>query len=84
MTIDSLVHSNPTSPSNSSSGRRRVLKRPSIDVYFLQSEVQQRRDSGSWNRGVKRYRRDSDDGGGGGGGGTSSAQQARSTKRVYP
>lgn len=49
-----------------------MLKRPSIDVYFLQSEVQQRRDSGSWNRGNKRYR-DSDDGGG---------QQARS-KRVY-
>jgi hypothetical protein len=50
-----------------------VLKRPSIDVYFLQSEVQQRRDSGSWNRGIKRYR-DSDDGG--------TAQQARS-RRVY-
>jgi len=73
MTMDSLVHSNPTSPTNTS-GRRRVLKRPSIDVYFLESEVQQRRDSGSWNRGIKRYR-DSDDGGGG-------AQQARS-KRVY-
>ena len=72
MTIDSLVHSNPTSPTNTSSGRRRVLKRPSIDVYFLQSEVQQRRDSGSWNRGIKRFR-ESDDG---------NTQQARS-KRVY-
>lgn len=72
MTIDSLVHSNPTSPTNTS-GRRRVLKRPSIDLYFLQSEVQQRRDSGSWNRGIKRYR-DSDDGG---------AQQAARSKRVY-
>ena len=71
MTIDSLVHSNPTTPNGKSSGRRRVLKRPSIDVYFLQSDVQQRRDSGSWNRGNKRYR-DVDDGG----------QQARS-KRVY-
>ena len=80
MTIDSLVHSNPTTPTNgnsssttssSSGGRRRVFKRPSIDVYFLQSEVQQRRDSESWNRGNKRYR-DLDDGG----------QQARS-KRVY-
>jgi hypothetical protein len=83
MTIDSLVHSNPTSPSNSSpAGRRRVLKRPSIDVYFLQSEVQQRRDSGSWNRGVKRYRRDSDEGGGGTSSSSSGALQARSTKRV--
>ena len=73
MTIDSLVNSNPTSPTNTSSGRRRVLKRPSIDVYFLQSEVQQRRDSGSWNRGIKRFR-ESDDG--------NNTQQARS-KRVY-
>ena len=73
MTIDSLVHSNPTSPTNTSGGgRRRVLKKPSIDVYFLQSEVQQRRDSGSWNRGIKRFR-DSDDG---------NTQQTRS-KRVY-
>lgn len=75
MTMDSLVHSNPTSPNSSSeaSRRRRVLKRPSIDVYFLQSGVQQRRDSGSWNRvnNNKRFR-DVDDGG----------NQERS-KRVY-
>ena len=72
MTIDSLVHSNPTSPNGN--GGRRTVKRPSIDVYFLQSGVQQRRDAGgSWNAGNKRYR-DSDEGGGGG--------QGRS-KRVY-
>ena len=79
MTIDSLVHSNPTTPtngnnssSNINNGRQRVLKRPSIDVYFLQSDVQQRRDSGSWNRGNKRYRDLSDDGG-----------QEGHSKRVY-
>ncbi|KAF8805420.1 hypothetical protein BYT27DRAFT_7104597 [Phlegmacium glaucopus] len=76
MTIDSLVHSNPSSPNvgNSSSEpsrRRRMLKRPSIDVYFLQSGPMQRRDSGSWNRGNKRYREDDGDG-----------NQERS-KRVY-
>lgn len=82
MNIDSLVHSNPTSPTNGinssaaeGSRRGRMIKRPSIDVYFLQSGVQQRRDSVSWNRGNnKRYRDPLDDGGGG--------SQERS-KRVY-
>lgn len=67
MTIDSLVHSNPTSPTigNTNPGttrRRRVLKRPSIDVYFLQSQGGIR-DSGTWNRGSNKRYRDSDDGG---------------------
>src|SRR5258705_4240709 len=36
MTIESLVHSNPTSPNhpNGGSGGGRKLKKPSIDVYF--------------------------------------------------
>ena len=35
MTIESLVHSNPTSPNNTNSGSRgRKLRKPSIDVYF--------------------------------------------------
>ena len=66
MTIDSLVHSNPVTPTNGNSSsttttsgetfsmRRRMPKRPSIDVYFLQNEVQQRRNSGSWGHGNKR------------------------------
>jgi len=77
MTIDSLVHSNPTSPSGGNSSpeasrRRRILKRPSIDVYFLQSGSMQRGDNGSWNRGNNKRYRDADDGG----------NQERS-KRVY-
>lgn len=37
MTIESLVHSNPTSPNhpnNGGSGGGRKLRKPSIDVYF--------------------------------------------------
>ena len=61
MTIDSLVHSNPTSPmmanaSTSQQGRRR-LKKPSIDVYFLGGG---RRESGTW---AQKRTRDVDDAG---------------------
>ncbi|KAF9533997.1 hypothetical protein CPB83DRAFT_419110 [Crepidotus variabilis] len=43
MTIDSLVHSNPTSPVMPHSGlrgssRRRKLKKPSIDIYFPRAQ----------------------------------------------
>ncbi|KDR68573.1 hypothetical protein GALMADRAFT_146227 [Galerina marginata CBS 339.88] len=61
MTIESLVHSNPTSPmmgnaASSGSGRRRRLRKPSIDVYFMQ--MSPRRESGTWSRNTnnKRYR----------------------------
>jgi len=47
MTIESLVHSNPSSPIAGNAGfqgqgssRRRKLKKPSIDVYFTQSHSQ--------------------------------------------
>ncbi|KAH9481144.1 hypothetical protein JR316_0005664 [Psilocybe cubensis] len=68
MTIESLVHSNPSSPmigdnSNAGNGdrsRRKRLKKPSIDVYFIQSSpssaagsappVTPRRGSFTWNR----------------------------------
>ncbi|KAF8150187.1 hypothetical protein B0H34DRAFT_732937 [Crassisporium funariophilum] len=66
MTIESLVHSNPTSPimgnaARPAGGERRRLHKPSIDVYFMQSPAA-RRESGSWNRNNKRYR-DADDSG---------------------
>lgn len=75
MTIESLVHSNPTSPvmahtgnqgpssSSAAAERRRRLKKPSIDVYFMQMPTA-RRDStsGSWNGGNSKRGRE-DDGG---------------------
>ncbi|KAF8972273.1 hypothetical protein BDZ97DRAFT_1783990 [Flammula alnicola] len=78
MTIDSLVHSNPTSPmmgnvnaggagGAGSGSRRRSMRKPSIDVYFTQAQGS-RREDGSWSRGNnrsgnKRYRDAADDGG---------------------
>ena len=66
MTIESLVHSNPTSPILAHSGnqasaterRRRRLKKPSIDVYFTQtsSSSSSKRESGGWSG--KRLRED--------------------------
>jgi len=34
ITIESLVHSNPTSPNHPNNGGSRKLMKPSIDVYF--------------------------------------------------
>ncbi len=76
MPIDALVHSNPTSPvmaHTAAGGRaRRRLKKPSIDVYFIQAlpasaSGAARRDDGMWAQGAggagnKRYRDASDDG----------------------
>jgi len=70
MTIESLVHSNPTSPVMSHTGnqgpsaaeRRRRLKKPSIDVYFMQMPTSTRRESGTWS-GVNSKRPREDDGG---------------------
>lgn len=69
MTIESLVHSNPTSPVMSHTGnqsaaeRRRRLKKPSIDVYFMQMPTSTRRESGTWN-GVNSSKRLWEDDGG--------------------
>ena len=78
MPIDALVHSNPTSPvmaHTAAGGRaRRRLKKPSIDVYFIQvlsgsasggGGGASRRDDGMWAQGTsgagnKRYRDASD------------------------
>jgi hypothetical protein len=65
MTIESLVHSNPTSPvmgNQSAAERRRRLKKPSIDMYFMQMPTSMRRESGTWN-GVNSKRIREDDGG---------------------
>ncbi|KAF8175807.1 hypothetical protein BJ912DRAFT_1064082 [Pholiota molesta] len=79
MTIDALVHSNPTSPTMPHAQPRRRLKKPSIEVYFMQAPPpgaaasgSARREEGGWSRagggagpsaGTKRYRDVNDDGG---------------------
>ncbi|KIM40711.1 hypothetical protein M413DRAFT_11545 [Hebeloma cylindrosporum] len=87
MTIESLVHSNPTSPvmahtanqgpssaaAAAAAERRRRLKKPSIDVYFTQMSISSRRESGSWNAGIQSNKRFREDDGG----------RTESAKRVY-
>ncbi|KAF8910473.1 hypothetical protein CPB84DRAFT_1763776 [Gymnopilus junonius] len=67
MTIESLVHSNPTSPmmANASTSHRaqRRLKKPSIEEYFLQPPGSARRESGTWTRNSNKRYRDADDAG---------------------
>ena len=69
MTIDSLVHSNPTSPVMAHTGhqgpsaeRRKRLRKPSIDGYFMQMQTSTRRESLTWS-GVNSKRVREDDGG---------------------
>lgn len=77
MTIDALVHSNPTSPSMAHSTTtappRRRLRKPAIETYFAQgagtaAAAPGRRDEGLWAQlgggaGSKRFRDANDDGG---------------------
>jgi hypothetical protein len=89
MTIESLVHSNPTSPAGGtgagsgngsqqgqgqgSAERMRRLKKPSIDVYFMQMPMLLRRGSLLWSGGGGNKRHRDDDAG-----------RPGPSKRMYP